>query len=137
MSRFIVVILIGLTLQACLYEKGYIRRIQIDPNGSPKTEEEQASQPNKVKFRKCMYSFIVLFWYHRPFPSTWNDLIADPDFDEHKSVKLKNAIVYIDGIDFFPPWTVFMLFLPFPTVPIMRSCGVVEGEVLGTGSHSR
>ncbi|TGK22324.1 hypothetical protein EHO61_00655 [Leptospira fluminis] len=137
MNRSVLVFLVLLLFtQNCLYEKGYIRRVQLYPNGEIPAEKVEIPQPNRVQFRKCMYSFVALFWYNRPFPVSWNDIIADPSTDEKHSMRLKNAVIYIDGIDFFPPWTVFMLFLPFPTVPIMRTCGVVEGEVTGTSART-
>ncbi|EPG74883.1 putative lipoprotein [Leptospira fainei serovar Hurstbridge str. BUT 6] len=128
MKRVALLFLIFILLQSCLYEKGFIQRIQIDPNANEEIPEHKFQPLNRESYRKCMYTFMVLMWYNRPFPSTWNDIIFDPASIGHKSVKLKNAVMYIEAIDFFPPWTIFMTIIPFPTVPIMRICGTVIGE---------
>ncbi|TGJ98951.1 hypothetical protein EHQ53_10830 [Leptospira langatensis] len=130
MKRLLFILLLAISVQQCLFERGHIKRVQFNPDGTVLKEEESQPSADRVQLKKCMYSFVVLFWYNRPFPSTWNDIVADPSAEDKNIVKLKNATIYMDGIDFFPPWTVFMLFLPFPTVPIMRTCGVIEGEIV-------
>ncbi|EQA36374.1 hypothetical protein LEP1GSC047_2904 [Leptospira inadai serovar Lyme str. 10] len=122
--------LIFILFPSCLYEKGYIQRIQIDPTASDTPDETKFKKNNRESYKKCMYTFIVLVWYNRPFPSSWNDIIFDTASDEHRSIRLKDATMSIDVIDFFPPWTIFMTIIPFPTVPIMRICGIVDGEKL-------
>ncbi|EQA46935.1 putative lipoprotein [Leptospira broomii serovar Hurstbridge str. 5399] len=130
MRLILIIFSIFMLFSSCLYEKGYIQRIQIDPTTSDNPDEKKFNQSNRESYKKCMYTFIVLIWYNRPFPSSWNDIIFDPESDGHRSIKLKNATMSIHAIDFFPPWTIFMTIIPFPTVPIMRICGIVEGENL-------
>lgn len=132
MNKLILVLMIGLLFSGCLYEKGYIRRIVLTPNYSQvvsKVEPEKSEIPKKT-FKKCLYSFVFIGWYDAPFPSSWNDVVADVNSETKTPVRLKNVTIYMDAIDFLPPWTAIMLFLPLPTLPIMRACGVVEGQLV-------
>jgi hypothetical protein len=101
----------------CLYENLYIKKARLAINQS----KEEKMESRKVVLERC--SLIAFFYIKKGEQRGGNVLeeifVEDPS---RKEVTFHNANISIRSLDYFPPLTFVLFFLPIPMLPVVRIC---------------